>query len=120
MICYQRPIAFGLALVLAAIAVARTRAEPQLQGQVSPPQSAGLANPVAAASLDHLSATRERPLFSPARRPPAPPPVPVIAPPEPPPPPNVTLFGVVMDAEEARAIVQIGPANMIRRVRIGD
>jgi hypothetical protein len=30
------------------------------------------------------------------------------------------LFGVVMDAGEARAIVQAGSAKQVRRVRIGD
>jgi hypothetical protein len=30
------------------------------------------------------------------------------------------LVGIVMDTEEARAIVQAGPQNEIRRVRIGD
>jgi hypothetical protein len=32
----------------------------------------------------------------------------------------VTLLGIIMDAEEARAIVQIAPANEVRRVRMGD
>jgi hypothetical protein len=32
----------------------------------------------------------------------------------------VTLLGIVMDAEEARAIVQIAPANEVRRVRMGE
>ena len=32
----------------------------------------------------------------------------------------MTVLGVVMDAEDARAIVQIAPANEMRRVRIGD
>jgi hypothetical protein len=32
----------------------------------------------------------------------------------------VTLVGIVMDAGEARAIVQSGPTNEVRRVRIGD
>jgi hypothetical protein len=32
----------------------------------------------------------------------------------------VTLVGIVMDAEEARAIVQSGSKNEVRRVRIGD
>jgi hypothetical protein len=30
------------------------------------------------------------------------------------------LFGVVMDGNEARAIVQAGPAKQVRRVRVGD
>jgi hypothetical protein len=113
----------ALALVSAAVTRARaqTQAQPQPQAQVPTPPVLG--NPIAAHSLDRLSATRERPLFSPGRRPPAPPSAPIVsrAPPAPPPPPpSVTLFGVVMDGEEARAIVQAGPPNEIRRVRIGD
>jgi hypothetical protein len=30
------------------------------------------------------------------------------------------LVGIIMEAEEARAIVQSGPKNEVRRVRIGD
>jgi hypothetical protein len=80
-----------------------------------------LANPLHEQSLDRLSATRDRPLFSPSRRPPAPPP-PVEHVPEaaaPPPPPDVTLFGIVVDGEGARAIVRSGAAK-IARVQIGD
>jgi hypothetical protein len=82
---------------------------------VAPPVS-----PLAAQPLDRMSTTRDRPLFSPTRRPPAPPPVVVAAPPPPPPPPDVTLLGVAMDGEEARAIVRTGPAAKILRVGIGD
>jgi hypothetical protein len=85
--------------------------------------SAAPASPLAAEPLDRLSATRERPLFSPTRRPPPPPPVVVHAPeppPPPPPPPSVMLFGVVTDGDEARAIVRTGPATDVMRVRIGD
>src|SRR5260370_6901414 len=59
---------------------------------IPPPQAgegregAALPSPLAAQPLDRLSATRERPLFSPTRRPPPPPP-PVVAAPAPPPPP---------------------------------
>ena len=127
--------ALGPVLILGGVAVTRAHAQIQAQPQPQPqPQAqvqahaptaptAGLASPLAAHPLDRLSATRERPLFSPSRRPPAPPPAPVVSPspaPPPPPPPNVTLVGIVMDAEEARAIVQAGPQNEIRRVRIGD
>jgi hypothetical protein len=81
-----------------------------------------LANPMQAQSLDRLSATRDRPLFSPSRRPVPPPPPPVErvseAPP-PLPPPNVTLFGIVVDGEGARAIVRSG-TKKIERVQIGD
>ena len=67
-----------------------------------------LANPVAALLLEQLSATRERPLFSPARRLPAPPepeppPPPVAAAPEPRAPvPVLALFGIVADQDGAR------------------
>jgi hypothetical protein len=84
---------------------------------------AALPSPLAAQPLDRLSATRERPLFSPTRRPPPPPPPVVSAPeppPPPPPPPNVALFGIVMDGDEAHAVVRTGPADKIMRVRVGD
>lgn len=83
-----------------------------------------LANPVAALSLEQLSATRERPLFSPIRRVPAapePPPPPVAAAPEaPPPPPTLTLFGIVMHPEGARALVRAAASNDLLRLRLGD
>jgi type II secretory pathway component PulC len=92
--------------------------------QEQPP--AALANPVAAQSLDQLSATLHRPLFSPSRRPPAPPPPPpppvvqVAPPPAPPPPPNLVLFGVVMDGNGARAVVRTGADKKMLRAQIGD
>ena len=124
--------ALGSAVILGGVAVTRAHAQTQSQPQTQPrPQvqarapatpTAGLASPLAVHPLDRLSATRERPLFSPSRRAPAPPPIVSLPPPPPPPPPeppNVTLVGIVMDAGEARAIVQSGP-NEVRRVRIGD
>jgi hypothetical protein len=87
--------------------------------------SAALANPVAAQSLDKLSTTLDRPLFSPSRRPPLPPPPPVLqaTPPAAPPPqqpPNLMLFGVVMDGEDARAVVRTEADKKMLRARIGD
>jgi hypothetical protein len=79
-------------------------------------------NPLAAQSLERLSATRDRPLFSPSRRPVPPPPPPVEQAPAvaaPLPPPNVTLFGIVVDDEGARAIVRSG-SDKVDRVQIGD
>src|SRR5262245_14230767 len=81
-----------------------------------------LANPLEAQPLDRLSATRDRPLFSPTRRftPPPPPP-----PPEQPPvavvpqPPNLTLVGIVLNDEGARAIIR-SSATKADRVQIGD
>jgi hypothetical protein len=85
--------------------------------------SASFSNPVAAQSLDQLSSTLDRPLFSPSRHPPAPPPPPVVqavAPPAPPPPPNLVLFGVVMDGDGARAIIRTGVDNKVQRAQVGD
>jgi general secretion pathway protein N len=82
-----------------------------------------LANPLQAQSLDRLSATRDRPLFSPTRRPVPPPPPPVARAPEvvpPPPPPNVTVVGIVLDGDGARAIVRSGMGTKSERVQIGD
>jgi hypothetical protein len=70
--------------------------------------------------LDQLSATRDRPLFSPTRRPQAPPPIIVPTAPPPPPPPDVALLGVVMDGDTARALVRVGQQAKITRVQIGD
>jgi hypothetical protein len=110
---------------------------PAALAQAPAERGAELSNPLGGLTLQALSATRERPLFAPTRRPPAPPPPPhpepeapppaevveappVEAPPPPPPePPAVTLFGVVAEAEGARAIVR-GPANENLRLRVGD
>ena len=135
MMGFQRSIvalaALGSALMLGGVAVTRahaqtqpqTQPQPQVQTHAATTPAAGLVSPLAAHPADRLSATRERPLFSPSRHPPPPPPVAIISPAPPPPPPgppNVTLVGIVIDADEARAIVQSGPKNEIRRVRIGD
>jgi general secretion pathway protein N len=82
-----------------------------------------LANPVAAQSLDQLSATLDRPLFSPTRRRPAPSPVTqAVAPsaPQQQPPPTLTLFGVAMDSEQARALIRTDRDKKMLRARIGD
>jgi general secretion pathway protein N len=86
----------------------------------SPRDSAPPVSPLAALPLERMSNTRDRPLFSPTRRPPPPPPVVAVAPPPPLPPPDVALLGVVMDGEDARAVVRTGPAAKILRVGIGD
>jgi hypothetical protein len=80
-----------------------------------------LSNPLAAQSLERLSATLDRPLFSPSRRPT---PAPVAQAPElpvpPAPPPDLVLSGVVMDGKSARAVVQVGAEKKILRAEIGD
>lgn len=78
-------------------------------------------NPFAAQSLDLLSDTCDRPLFSPTRRLPPPPPPPVverIAPPQPLPPPKVVLLGVVTDENGPWAVVR--SADKIIRARLGE
>jgi hypothetical protein len=80
-------------------------------------------NPLAAQPLNLFSDTRDRPLFSPTRRPPPPPPPPVVervAPPPPVPPPNVVLLGVVTDENGARAVVRSGSPDKIIRARLGE
>jgi hypothetical protein len=140
-----RPLSLAALMVLAAAPAVAADASPQPRPDPPPlplasplPQAgearagetaddreggAALLSPLAAQPLDRLSATRERPLFSPTRRPPPPPP-PVVAapepPPSPPPPPNVALFGIVMDGDEAHAIVRAGPSDKIMRVGVGD
>jgi hypothetical protein len=96
------------ALALIAPSPASAADDPPLgQGEVP-------ASPLAGQKLERLSATRERPLFSPTRRPPPPPPTTVQGPPPPPPPPpppDVALLGVVMDGEQARAVIRASPAD---------
>jgi hypothetical protein len=79
-------------------------------------------------SLDDLSATRDRPLFSPSRRPRAsnvqvavtPPPLPPPPPPQAPTPvPNLTFFGTFESPTEVWASVQIPPDDKPVTVRYG-
>jgi general secretion pathway protein N len=85
-------------------------------------------NPVAQVPLGSLSDTRNRPLFSQSRRPPAPPPParstmarvehtspqPTLS------PPGVALYGIVVGAQGARAFIATGAAERIIGVRPGD
>ena len=78
-------------------------------------------------SLDELSATRDRPLFSPSRRPRqnnvevavAPPPPPPSAPEAPTPAPNLTFFGTFESPTEVGAAVQVPPSDKPIIVRYG-
>jgi hypothetical protein len=95
-------------------------AEPARVETASP---AGVVNPLAAPSLDRLSATRERPLFTPSRRAAPPPPTPVAstAPIEPAAgPPRIALVGVVISVQGPRAVINDMALNKIVRVRLGD
>jgi general secretion pathway protein N len=102
------PVLLSLALILMPIAAART-------------QSVSPTNPLATQTLESLSASRDRPLFSPSRRPYAPPPTAVRrAPASPPPtPPALVLLGIVVDADGARAFVRAAEGKTVR-LRIGE
>jgi hypothetical protein len=81
-----------------------------------------LSNPLAAQTMEGLSAIVDRPLFYPSRRGA---PTTAIAPDvdtrtPPPPPPNLVLSGVVMDGASARVVVLVGPERRIVRAEIGD
>jgi len=84
-----------------------------------------LANPLAARALDGLTATRERPLFSPSRRLPPPPPAPMLASVQsievkPIDPPSIVLLGIVTEGGQARAVLRTQSSNKVVRARLGD
>ena len=86
-------------------------------------------NPLWSVPLTTLSATRERPLFSPTRRPPdtaaPPPPPPRVAAPPPAPAaaaaetPPFTLLGTVLSANTSLAILLNTTTNEVTRLRLG-
>jgi hypothetical protein len=79
-------------------------------------------NPLAAQTMERLSAIVDRPLFSPSRH--------VASTPQtsrdleprtpPTPPPNLVFSGVVMDGASAHVVVQVGPEKKIIRAQVGD
>lgn len=83
---------------------------------------ATLSNPLAAQTMEGLSAIVDRPLFSPSRRGASTPPA--FRDPEPRtpplPPPNLIFSGVVMDGAGAHVVVLVGPEKKIMRAQIGD
>jgi general secretion pathway protein N len=103
---------------------ARAQSSPDSPGAVELPL---VRNPFADVPLDRLSATRDRPLFSPSRRPTVPPPPPPAGPriehaprPSPVQSPTVALFGIVVGAQGPRAFIGTGPTDPIVGVRPGD
>jgi hypothetical protein len=93
------------------------------QGPTQESHGVTLSNPLAAQSMERLSAIVDRPLFSPSRR--RPPTSPVGQNPEPPaasptPPPSLVLSGVVMDGKGAHVVVLVGAEKRILRAQIGD
>jgi len=101
--------------------VPRPEPSPDRAGKVGDRPRTG--NPLWAIPLSSLSATRERPIFSPSRRPPAPPPaapVVVAAPPPPPAPvepahPSLSLIGTIVgDADHIGIFLDQATRNVIR------
>ncbi len=82
-------------------------------------------NPLWTLPLSDLSATRDRPLFSPSRRPPIA--VPIVAPPPkqealaPPPPerPLLTLVGTIVGPKATIAMLQSRNTDSVLRLRVG-
>jgi hypothetical protein len=113
------PVLVGLSLTAAlALGVAPLRAD-----DIAPSQghAAALGNPLAAHPLDEFTATRDRPLFTRGRRPPAVRAAPVAAaPPAPPPPPKLALFGILVEDGEASAVIRGAPSEKAIHVRVGD
>ncbi|QPF87793.1 hypothetical protein IC762_16510 [Bradyrhizobium genosp. L] len=85
---------------------------------------AAAGNPVGLQPLQQLSATKDKPLFTPARRPPPKPVAPVARqepPPPPPPPPTVVVLGIVSEDGDGRAAIRAsGASDKVVRVRTGD
>jgi len=84
-------------------------------------------NPLWTVPLSALSSTRDRPLFSVSRRPPAVA-APIAAPPPkqealaPPPPerPSLTLIGTIVSRQASVAMLQGANADAIQRLRVGE
>ena len=86
-------------------------------------------NPLWTIPVQQLTMTRERPIFSPSRRPPPPPPAaPVYAAPAPRPPPKpreperptITLVGTVASSTEGIGVFMETASRNIVRLRIGE
>jgi general secretion pathway protein N len=99
---------------------------PAFAGEAASPAGADqLPNPLARQTMDHLSATLDRPLFVLSRRAAPPTIVPLaqieeVPPPPPPPLPNLTLLGILKEGEDLHAVVRTSGNEQITRVRIGD
>jgi len=85
-------------------------------------------NPLWAIPLNALTTTRDRPLFSASRRPPAlavgtvapPPSHPAPAAPAPPERPPLTLMGTIIGAESSIALVSNSSTQAVSRLRVGE
>lgn len=110
----------GLALVLAVCG-------PALPARAAAPDSAGIGNPLWTIPLNTLTATRERPLFTPSRRPPTQA-LPAVIANVPPPPPaaaepeqlGLRLLGTIAGREDGIAICLNLATSEVVRVRTGE
>lgn len=90
----------------------------------APDQERG--NPLWAVPLESLSATRDRPLFTPSRRPPdapvamAPPPPPAAPPPAAPARPQLVLMGTVVSTAGSLGIFTDPASGQVLRLRVGE
>jgi hypothetical protein len=92
------------------------------------PEPPSTGNPLWSLPLKQLSMTRERPIFSPSRRPPPPPapafvaPVAVRTPVKPPEPqrPTVSLLGTIIGAEDQIGVFLDSATQSIVRLRVGE
>lgn len=105
--------------------------QPSMAGAPVPVPATAPGNPLWGIPLRALSATRERPLFSPSRRPPAPviavapapvvrPVAPIVANPAPSGPPPLTLVGTVVGAQMRIAILFNLTTRQVTRVHEGE
>jgi general secretion pathway protein N len=117
---------FQLWMVVAVAAFRSIALAADAGGEVAARPGAGPGSPLWVVTLDQLPATRDRPLFSPSRRPPPPPQAPrvetvaAVAPPAPRQPPSVVLLGIVTDADGTWALIRAGGADKIKSARLGD
>ena len=106
-------------------------ANPTGKRAAEPKPSVPTGNPLWSIPLSALSATRERPVFAPSRRPPPPAvvnvpfvaPARVAAPPPPPPPrPNLVLIGTITGDDDVMPIAMFldQGTNTVIRLRAGD
>jgi hypothetical protein len=111
----------------AGFAVAANAATPPATATPDAPALTG--NPLWSVPLRLLGATRDKPIFSPSRRPPPPAVVnvqPVAKPPPPPPPsskpqrPNFSLVGTIIGDDQSIAVFVEQGSNNIIRLRTGE
>jgi general secretion pathway protein N len=106
------------------VSIAGAPADEQLLPVRTSPAPSTPGNPLWAVPLADLSATRERPIFSPSRRPPAPPAVAAVTNPAPPAPPKpqrppLALVGTIVgEAAEIGVFIEENTRQMVR-LRVG-